>query len=220
MTPSKQPGEHRPVVARPHRGRGRPAGSASGASALADREQLIAAAERIIRRDGPDVTMESIAAEAGVTKPMLYRGVGDKDAVVAALAGRFVQRVSSAVVAATAHIDEPKEGLRRFVRAYLQMLVDDHNIYLFVSAGGSNDDRVHQALLMADQSALDLRAALGAMREVQGRDPAVADAWAYSMIGMLHFAGLWWRRDPRLTTAQLTEQLAEMLWGGLHATPW
>lgn len=220
MTSSKQPGGHRPVVARPHRGRGRPLGSSAGVSALADREGLIDAAERLIRRVGPEVTMEAIAAEAGVTKPMLYRGVGHKDAVVAAVAERFVVRVNSAVEAATVGVSGAREVLRRFIGAYLGMLVSDHNLYLFVSGGGSSDDRAPNALLMADRSAGPIAASLAAMRIEHGRSADVADAWAYSMIGMLHFAGLWWRRDPKLSTEQLTEQLAEMLWAGLHGSPW
>ena len=43
---------------------------------LAGREQLLDAAERAVRSAGPQVTMEAIAAEANVTKPILYRGVG------------------------------------------------------------------------------------------------------------------------------------------------
>lgn len=40
--------------------------------------QLLAAAERAIAAIGPDVTMDQIAAEADVTKPILHRTVGDK----------------------------------------------------------------------------------------------------------------------------------------------
>lgn len=42
------------------------------------RRELLEAAERIVLRDGPDASMNAIAAEAGITKPILYRHFGDK----------------------------------------------------------------------------------------------------------------------------------------------
>ena len=63
----------------------RSAGRPAGGQLVADREQLLNAAERIIRSHGPDVTMEAIAFASTVTKPILYRTVGDRDAVVASV---------------------------------------------------------------------------------------------------------------------------------------
>src|SRR5512139_1472828 len=73
---------------------GRPAGRTSGDGVIADRETLLAAAERLIRKRGPDVSLDAIAVEAGVTKPILYRGVGDRDALVHALALRLSARMA------------------------------------------------------------------------------------------------------------------------------
>src|SRR2546423_9774671 len=52
----------------------------------ARRDELVDAALRSIRELGPDVSMEQIAAEAGVTKPILYRHFGDKDGLCEAVA--------------------------------------------------------------------------------------------------------------------------------------
>src|SRR5512135_2304476 len=55
------------------------------------RRQLLAAADRVVRRRGPDASMDEIAAEAGVTKPILYRHFGDKDGLYAALTERYLR---------------------------------------------------------------------------------------------------------------------------------
>ena len=49
------------------RKRGRPAGRSSDDGVIADRETLLAAAERLIRKRGPGVPLGAIAIEAGVT---------------------------------------------------------------------------------------------------------------------------------------------------------
>ena len=64
---------------------------------LADREQLLAAAERAIARYGPDLTMDEIAAEATVTKPILYRTIGDRAALVTALSEAMIDRITAAI---------------------------------------------------------------------------------------------------------------------------
>ena len=48
--------------------------------------KLLDAAERLIAKNGPKVSLAAIAVEAGVSKPTLYREVGDKDELVNALA--------------------------------------------------------------------------------------------------------------------------------------
>jgi len=46
------------------------------------------AALRVLEAQGPDLPMDAVAAEAGVTKPVLYRYFQDKSALVGALAER------------------------------------------------------------------------------------------------------------------------------------
>lgn len=52
------------------------------------RRELLEAADRVVLRDGPQASMNAIAAEAGITKPILYRHFGDKSGLYAALAKR------------------------------------------------------------------------------------------------------------------------------------
>ena len=77
------------------RRRGRPAGRTSADGVIADRDTLLSAAEQLIREQGPTVSLEAIAKEAGVTKPTLYRELGDRDALVNALAERLAIRMAS-----------------------------------------------------------------------------------------------------------------------------
>ena len=196
------------------RGAGRPAGG----QLVADREQLLGAAERLIRTDGPDVTMEAIAAASTVTKPILYRTIGDREAVTAALAERFVERLNTAGTAAVEKATGPRDGLRRMVEAYVDIVQDERNLFLFVTAGSSVADP-GQALRLADRSAVPIAAQLANHRRNHGLDPSVASTWAYGMIGAMQYVTLWWLRDQPWGPKKLVDQLTQLLWSGLAGEP-
>jgi AcrR family transcriptional regulator len=201
------------------RGPGRPAGRSVDDGVLADRDALLDAAERLIRAKGPAVTLDAIAAEAGVTKPILYRGVGDKDALVLALAERLIARMTTEVGAMMANAPGPRRRLRALVAGYLELAARDQHIYLYVTAGGQSNDRVQQALLLADQTAVGLAAGVADLRRARGVDASVAQAWAYSIIGALHFVTLWWLRDGASDTDKVADQITALLWSGIRGEP-
>jgi AcrR family transcriptional regulator len=199
-----------PKAAEPRR-RGRPRADAPRASP----ELLLETAEALLRAEGPAVTIAEIAAAADVTKPIVYHHIGNKDAVVRALAERLADRIAAAVERATSVVERPREGVAAFIEAYLGVVQHDRHIFLYVSAGGTGGDRVDEALQLADRAATPLAEGLAVFRVQQGADPAVASTWAYSIIGMLHYATLRWIRDPKLSATTLADQLGELLWSGV-----
>ena len=205
---------HRRQHAAPRR-RGRPAGRTTVDGVIADRETLLAAAERLIRKQGPDVSLNAIAAEAGVTKPILYRGVGHRDALVNALALRLTVRMANHVSRLVERAASPRDALRRLVGGYLGRAASDRHLYLYVTAGGASEDRVQQSLLLADGAARQFAERIAVFRTARGADPAVATVWAYGLVGALHFVTLWWLRDEAIAIDQVTEQITELLWSGL-----
>ncbi len=198
------------------RPRGRPPGRSSRDGVIAGRDALLAAAERAIARDGPRVTLDAIAAEAGVTKPILYRGVGDRDALVFALAERLTRRMTDQVAEQVARTEDPEDMLRRLVRGYLELAAAQRNLYLFVTAGGVGDKRLQQSLLLADGAAQQFVDGIAAFRSARGADPAVATVWSYGLVGSLHYVTLWWLREPSLELETVTEHITSLLWTGLR----
>lgn len=183
---------------------------------IAGRDTLLAAAERLIAREGPGVTLDAVAAEAGVTKPILYRGVGDRDALVFALAERLTRRMADQVADQVALAKNPEDMLRRLVRGYLELASAQRNLYLFVTAGGVGDERLQQALFLADGAARQFVDGIAAFRSARGADPEVATVWSYGLVGSLHYVTLWWLREPALDLETVTEQITAMLWTGLR----
>ena len=52
------------------------------------RRRFVDAALRVLDADGPELPMDAVAAEAGVSKPVLYRYFSDKAALVDALGAK------------------------------------------------------------------------------------------------------------------------------------
>jgi len=197
------------------RRRGRPAGRSNVDGVIADRETLLAAAERLVRQRGPGVSLDAIATEAGVTKPILYRGVGDRDALVQALALRLSARMADAMTQLVAQAQGPRDSLKRLVGGYLEGAAAERHLYLFVTAGGTSEDRVRQSLLLADDAARRFEPGIGSYRTARGADASVATVWSYAFVGALHFVTLWWLRDSALDIERVVEQITELLWDGL-----
>jgi AcrR family transcriptional regulator len=182
---------------------------------IANRDQLLAAAEKLIREEGPSVSLEAIAREAGVTKPTLYREVGDRDALVNALAERLAARMAEAMTRLVAEAQRPREGLRNLIAGYLTMAAEDRHLYLFVTAGGNSDDRVKESLLLADGAADQFMAPIAAYRAAHGADPEVATVWSYGLLGAVHFVTLWWLREEAPDAEVVIDQITALLWSGM-----
>lgn len=193
---------------------GRPAGRTQADGVIADRETLLDAAERLIAIAGPAVSLDAIALEAGVTKPILYRGVGDRDALISALAERLSSRMTAWVGREVAAAASPHDAVRRLVTGYLDHASRERNLYLFVSGGGSGEDRVRDLLRLADMTTRRFAEDIATYRAARGADPSVATVWSYGLVGALHYVTLWLLRDGDRDSRDVAAQLTQMLWTG------
>jgi AcrR family transcriptional regulator len=188
-----------------------------GRPARTDRDGLLDAAERAIRRSGPSVSLERIAAKAGVTKPVLFAHIGDRRALVAALAARMLGRIEAAAQVAATAAAPGRAALEGVLRAGLETMAADRHVYAFVNGAGAGDTTLASTLEFARRSATPFIAGMQHERGNAGLDPAPAKAWGYAIVGVLHMVGLWWLNDAdaELDAAQLAAQLTDLLWTGL-----
>src|ERR1051325_442191 len=90
------------------------------------RERILAAAERIFARHGFFAAKVSdVAKEAGVADGTIYLYFKNKDDLLISLFERRMQQVNETLRAATAKVKSPREQLRAFVKAYLQLVHDE-----------------------------------------------------------------------------------------------
>jgi AcrR family transcriptional regulator len=185
-----------------------------GGQLVVDREHVLDAAERVIRRDGAGSSLEAVAVEAGVTKPIVYDRVGGRADLADALAERLADRMVLATRTALGGETLSQTGLTRFIEANLRTVADHRELFLYVT-GGSTEQTALGRLSLAGMSTQPLAKTLAVWRSGIQQDPGVAEAWAFGIVGMLQMVSQWWITQEGLSAAEVAGQISELLWNGL-----
>jgi AcrR family transcriptional regulator len=86
------------------------------ADAARNREKVLAAAERLFAEHGPDcVSMDAVAAEAGVGKGTLFRGFGDRAGLVFALLTEQERRLQEDIIRGPAPLGPGAPPVERLI---------------------------------------------------------------------------------------------------------
>lgn len=189
------------------------------------RRELLEAADRVVLRDGPQASMNAIAAEAGITKPILYRHFGDKGGLYRALAKRHTDALLIALRAALDAPADRRERVESTLDTYLAAIEARPQVYRFLMHPSDSADAPpspEQGFDVGRHSAPLLRRLgeeLGqviAERVDLGPDSEqMARIWGHGIVGMMHAAGDWWLGDRPCSRERLVSSLADLLWGRL-----
>ena len=184
----------------------------------ARRAELVQAALQAARQFGAATGLAEIAAEAGVTKPVLYRHFDDKDDLLRAVLAAVAGEVFLPAMAAGLDPSQPDEQLVvGAIGTYVDLLVQERPLYDFARANsavaggdfvGSMEDALAQALV-----------ALGRFREggtALGGDGPVALTTAYAVVGMVQLAVHRWLLEQDLPAEELVRTLGHLVWQGLE----
>jgi AcrR family transcriptional regulator len=176
-----------------------------------------------------DTSMDELAARAGVSKPVIYGLVGDKERLfrtcVEAAAGELATRVRSAM-----HGERRPEGaVRAGARAFFAFVAEAGRGWdrLLVNEGGPISEELSAARRrQADVVAELLGELLDGMRPGAGDgdgdgttgppvDRVQVEALAHAMNGACEALVVWWRRHPERTVDDLAEVATRLLAPGV-----
>ncbi|MEI5010449.1 TetR family transcriptional regulator [Streptomyces chengbuensis] len=191
-------------------------------SAEQRRRELLEAADRVVLRDGPQASMNAIAAEAGITKPILYRHFGDKSGLYRALAKRHTDGLLAALRTAIDASSDRRERVEHTLDTYLAAIEARPQVYRFLMHPAEDSQQSEQGFDVGRHTAPLLRRLGEELGKViaervdlgPGGDE-LARIWAHGIVGMMHGAGDWWLGERPCSRAQLVRSLADLLWGGL-----
>jgi AcrR family transcriptional regulator len=186
------------------------------------RRELLEAADRVVLRDGPGASMNAIAAEAGITKPILYRHFGDKGGLYRALATRHTDALLDALRAA---LDAPAERRARVeatLDTYLAAIEARPQVYRFLmhpAEGSTGSDQGfdvgrHSAPLLR-RLGEELAEVIAERVDLGANGDRTARVWGHGIVGMMHAAGDWWLGERPCSRQELVRSLADLLWGRL-----
>ncbi|MEW2528170.1 MULTISPECIES: TetR family transcriptional regulator [unclassified Streptomyces] len=196
-------------------------------SAEQRRRELLEAADRVVLRDGPGASMNAIAAEAGITKPILYRHFGDKGGLYAALAKRHTDALLASLRAALDAPAERRERVEATLDTYLAAIEARPQVYRFLMhpseavssgevSGEGFDVGLHSAPLLR-RLGEELAEVIEERVDLGPQSAELARVWGHGIVGMMHAAGDWWLGERPCPRAQLVRSLADLLWGRLAA---
>ncbi len=186
------------------------------------RESVLQAAAIAFARRGVDGTsMDDLAAMVGVTKPTIYRTVGDKEAIVRACEARMVTQFREALAQAKAVRGTGLQKTGHYLRLSLHLMVQDVYCRLNLPFGGpdvyagSSED----SSAMREEAQLQVRAWLladqraGVMhQDVDTRLTALA------LFAAFNFIPRWYREDGSQTLDEIFDATMRVFERGLVVT--
>jgi AcrR family transcriptional regulator len=176
------------------------------------RGALLDAADRAIRREGPQVSMATIAAEAGITKPILYRHFGDKSGLYQALAERHTRSVINLLRPELARPGaDLADRARTTINAYLDTIAANLNLYRFLFHRASAEDtRTHtRVAAIVRGMGEDLGHVIATGWSVP--DPVRAQVLGHAFVGMVQATGDWWLEHREADRDVVVGQLVDVI---------
>ncbi|MEU8591074.1 TetR family transcriptional regulator [Streptomyces sp. NPDC048664] len=192
-------------------------------SAERRRRELLEAADRVVLREGPKASMNAIAAEAGITKPILYRHFGDKGGLYAALAQRHTDALLASLRAALDAPSDRRERVEATLDTYLAAIEARPQVYRFLmhpEEGGSQSDQGfdgRHSIPVLRRMGEELGQVIEERLDLGPGTHQLARIWGHGVVGMMHAAGDWWLGERPCSRTELVHSLADLLWGRLAA---
>jgi AcrR family transcriptional regulator len=180
------------------------------------RQQFVAAALRVLDAQGADLPMDAVAAEAGVTKPVLYRYFADKAALIEALAELASALLLDRLLPAINSDSPALARIRDAVGAYFAVIDEHPNLYwLLARQAGDGTPGAGPVGRNKEFIATTLSAVIGDYLRVYGLDSGAAEPWGYGITGLVQSTGEWWLDRRSMSRAHVVEYVTRLLWAAL-----
>jgi AcrR family transcriptional regulator len=167
----------------------------------------------MIGRRGTGASMEDLAAEAGITKPVLYRYFGDRAGLYLALAQSWQREVVAAAVPALRTSTDPRTQVEILITNYMDHMVAEQSLFVTLLVEPTIYLNVSVELLRDLFG--QLVPGLGAAVEAAGNPLDSALPMLIGGIGTLHALMLWWISSSACTRDELVEMMVRQVWGGV-----
>jgi AcrR family transcriptional regulator len=181
------------------------------------RGEFVDAALRVLETSGPDLPMDAVAAEAGVTKPVLYRYFTDKAELVDALAKRGSEILLERLLP-TINLDNPARAIvRDGIGAYFAVIDEHPNLYWLLARRAKAGAEGEHDSVQQDREfiATTLTAVIGDYLWALRLDSGGAEAWAHGITGLVQSTGEWWLQRRSMSRAHVVDYVTQLIWAAL-----
>lgn len=180
----------------------------------ARRAEFVEATVRAIGKHGADVGMDDIAAEAGVSKPVLYRHFQDKSDLYLAVGQWGTELLMNRLAPELASEGSPNDRIRRLLNAYFGVIEQYPDVYRFVVRRTFADKPVTADPVSAEktQIANSVSRLLGRYLRSLGLDSGGVELWSHGIVGLVQASGDWWLERQSMNREDVTDYLARIIW--------
>lgn len=191
-----------------------------GAHRAQRREEFVDAALRVLETHGPDLVVGAVAAEAGVTKPVLYRYFSDKAELVAALAERGSRILLDRLLPALNASSPVLERIRGAVGAYFAVIDEHPNLYWLLARQVHAEDGLRAGTMRRNREylATTISALFSDYLWAFGMDAGAAEPWAYGLTGLMQSTGEWWLERRSMSRAHVVAYVTQLIWAAISGT--
>lgn len=172
---------------------------------------------RALAEHGPDVGMDHIAAEAGVTKPVLYRHFTDKADLFVALGQRGTEILFDRLLPALNTEEAPVPRIRRSLDAFFTTVEEHPHLYRVLVRRSFAKAAVEKDIVAEDKELIAnaIAALLGDYLRVLEIDDGGAEPWAHGIVGMVQNVSEWWLERRTMSREAVVAYLTELIWSAI-----
>jgi len=179
------------------------------------REQLIDIGRTLFAERGYDATsVEEIAHQAGVSKPVVYEHFGGKEGLYAVVVDRETSCLLDMVTGALTG-GHPRELLEQAAFALLDYIDQNTDGFRILVRDSPVAQSTGTFASLISDIASQVEHVLGLEFKSRGYDPKLAPMYAQMLVGMVALTGQWWLDVRRPNKAEVAAHLVNLAWNGL-----
>ena len=179
------------------------------------REQLLGVGRAAFAERGYDgISMEEIAARAGVTKPVVYEHFGGKEGLYQAVIRREMVRLEETIMGS---IQEGRwrDRIERGVLALLTYVEDDTDGFVILAHGQlPGEGRTYSTIL--NRVTAEVSHLLAEAFKHRGLDEAMAGLYGQALVGTVSNSALWWLDQREPDKHIVAAHISNLCWNGLR----
>jgi AcrR family transcriptional regulator len=180
------------------------------------RQQLLDIGRRLFAERGFEGTsIEEVAAQAGVSKPVVYEHFGGKEGLYAVVVDREVSQLLSMTTGLLLEGDNTREKFLAAMVALLRYIDENADGFRILVRDSNPGSGTGTYGTMLSDIAGQVEYILADFLLSRGQDPKLAPMYAQMLVGMVAFTGQWWldARKPKLE--EVAANLIDLAWNGL-----
>ena len=180
------------------------------------RDQLLDVGRALFADKGYDATsVEEIAAQAGVSKPVVYEHFGGKEGLYAVVVDREMRSLLEAVTGALTVDGHPREVLEQAALALLTYIETSTDGFRILVRDSPVAQSTGSFASLISEATTQVEHILAGQFTARGFDARTAPLYAQMLVGMVAMTGQWWLDARKPKKAEVAAHLVNLAWNGL-----